>query len=221
MDRRSHWENVYHTKQATEVSWFEVEPATSLALIQGVAPTGGRIIDVGGGASLLVDRLVAAKIWDVTVLDVSATALELAQARLREKAHYVRWIQADITEAQQLGVYDIWHDRAVFHFLTTPQDRAAYLDRLHAALCPGGYVILGTFALAGPDKCSGLPVCRYDAPSLAAALGPAYSLVQQLEHSHLTPKGKSQQFTFVAFRKASESPTAPMQTRHPDAKETI
>jgi hypothetical protein len=132
MDRRSHWENVYHTKQATEVSWFEVEPATSLALIQGVAPTGGRIIDVGGGASLLVDRLVGAKIWDVTVLDVSATALELTQVRLQEKAHLVRWIQADITKVQQLGVYDIWHDRAVFHFLTTPEDRAAYLDRLHA-----------------------------------------------------------------------------------------
>jgi len=201
MERRSHWENVYHTKQVTEVSWFEAEPTISLALLQSVAPAGGRIIDIGAGASLLVDRLVDAGMWDVTVLDISATALGLAQARLREKAHRVRWIQADVTQIQELGNYDIWHDRAVFHFLTTPDDRVAYLDRLHAALGPGGYVILGTFALAGPDKCSGLPVCRYDAQSLAATLGPEYCLLQHLEHSHLTPQGKPQPFTFGVFQK--------------------
>jgi len=201
MDRRSHWETVYHTNQATEVSWFEAEPATSLALIQSVAPEGGKIIDVGGGASLLVDRLVAAGNWDVTVLDVSATALEVAQARLQDKADRVQWIQADITEVLQLDGYDVWHDRAVFHFLTATEDRASYLARLHRALRPGGHVVLGTFALQGPEKCSGLPVCRYDVQSLATTLGANYSLVQQLEHSHLTPGGKAQLFTFAVFRK--------------------
>lgn len=201
MDRRSHWENVYHTKSATDVSWFEAEPTTSLSLIQSIAP-GGRIIDVGGGASLLVDCLVAAGTWEVTVLDVSATALELAQTRLQEQAHRVKWIQADITEVQQLGTYDIWHDRAVFHFLTSLDERAAYLARLRRALRPGGYVVLGTFALDGPDKCSGLPVCRYDARSLAATLGADYSLVKKLEHSHPTPGGTTQRFTFAVFRRA-------------------
>jgi 2-polyprenyl-3-methyl-5-hydroxy-6-metoxy-1,4-benzoquinol methylase len=201
MDRRSHWENVYHTKQPTEVSWFEAEPTTSLALIQCVAPRGGRIIDVGGGASLLVDRLLAAGKWEVTVLDISAAALELAQTRLGDKAHRVQWIQADITEIQQLGTFDLWHDRAVFHFLTAPEDRTAYLSRLHHALRPGGHVVLGTFALQGPEKCSGLPVCRYDAQSLAATLGAAYSLVHTVEHSHATPAGKTQRFTYSVFQK--------------------
>jgi len=202
MDRRSHWENVYRTKQATEVSWFEAEPATSLALIQSVAPGGGRIIDVGGGASLLVDRLLAAGNWDVTVLDVSAAALDLAKARLRDKAPQVQWIQGDITEVEQFGTYDIWHDRAVFHFLTAPEDRDRYLIRLRSALRPGGNLVLGTFSLQGPEKCSGLPVCRYDAHSLAATLGADFRLVHQHEYSHLTPAGKSQLFTFGVFRKS-------------------
>ena len=202
MDRRSHWENVYHTKHATEVSWFEAEPATSLTLIQSVAPDGGRIIDIGGGASLLVDWLVAAGNWDVTVLDVSATALEVAQARLGKTAQHVHWIQADITEVTKLATYDIWHDRAVFHFLTSTEDRDRYLVRLHESLLPGGHAVFGTFALDGPEKCSGLPVCRYSAQSLAATLGANYSLVQQLETSHLTPGGKTQKFTFTVFRKS-------------------
>ena len=201
MDRSSHWENVYHTKSATEVSWFEAEPTTSLSLIQSAAPGGGRIIDVGGGAALLVDRLVAAGTWEVTVLDVSATALELAQARLQEQANRVQWIQADITKVKQLGTYDIWHDRAVFQFLTSLDDRAAYLDQLSRALRPGGHVILGTFALDGPEQCSGLPVCRYDARSLAATLGEDYSLVQNLVQSHPTPAGKTQLFTYCVFQK--------------------
>ena len=212
MDRRSHWDNVYHTKPATEVSWFEAEPTNSLSLIQSVAPSGGRLIDVGGGASLLVDRLVAAGTWDVTVLDVSATALELAQARLHEQGNRVEWIQADITEVQQLGTYDIWHDRAVVHFLTALDDRAAYLARLRRALRDGGHVILGTFALNGPEKCSGLPVCRYDARSLAATLGTDYSLVQTLEHSHPTPGGTTQLFTFAVFRKGDQPSASKAQT---------
>lgn len=202
MDRRSHWENVYRTKQATEVSWFEAEPATSLALIQSVAPGGGRIIDVGGGASLLVDRLVAAGNWNVTVLDISGTALELAKARLGEKGQLVHWIQGDVTEVQQLGNYDIWHDRAVFHFLTEPADQMRYLALLRSALQPGGHVVLGMFGLQGPAKCSGLDVCRYDAQSLVATLGADFRLVHERDYSHVTPAGKHQQFTFGVFRKS-------------------
>jgi 2-polyprenyl-3-methyl-5-hydroxy-6-metoxy-1,4-benzoquinol methylase len=204
MDRESHWENAYHTKPATEMSWFEAEPKISLDLIHSVAPAGGRIIDVGGGASALADHLVAAGIWDVTVLDVSSAALALAQARLGEQARRVQWLQADITEVQPLGTFDVWHDRAVFHFLVSPEDRAAYLARLNDALCPGAHVILGTFALAGPEICSGLPVCRYDAQSLAATLGSGYSLVQHLEHTHVTPSGMIQLFTFCTFQKAHQ-----------------
>ena len=206
MDRRRHWENVYRTKRETEVSWYEAEPAVSLALIQNVAPNGGRIIDVGGGASLLVDHLVTAGKWDVTVLDISAAALEMAKARLCEKASEVQWIEADVTEVQHLGKYDIWHDRAVFHFLTEPEDRHRYLVRLYDALRPGGHVVLGTFGLEGPEKCSGRPVCRYDAQALATALGRDYRLVQQRAHSHQTPSGKTQLFTFGVFRKADVPP---------------
>lgn len=204
MDRQSHWENVYRTKPASEVSWFEAAPTVSLGLIHSVAPAGGRIIDVGGGASSLVDHLVAAGIWDVTVLDVSSAALALAQARLGEQARRVQWLQADITEVQPPGTFDAWHDRAVFHFLVSPEDRAAYLARLNDAVRAGGHVILGTFALAGPEKCSGLPVCRYDARSLAVTLGSGYSLVEELEHSHVTPSGKTQLFTFCTFQKVHQ-----------------
>jgi 2-polyprenyl-3-methyl-5-hydroxy-6-metoxy-1,4-benzoquinol methylase len=189
------------------VSWFEAEPATSLALIQSVAPGGGRIIDIGGGASLLVDRLVAAGNWEVTVLDISATALRLAQDRLQEQANQVHWIQADITEVEQLGTYDIWHDRAVFHFLTAPEDRDRYLSQLHNALRPGGHVVLGTFAIQGPEKCSGLPVCRYDSQALEGVLGADFTLIQQIEYSHLTPSRTTQLFVFAVFRKAGQHDT--------------
>lgn len=207
MDRRSHWENVYHTKPSTEVSWFETEPATSLALINRVAPRGGRIIDVGGGTSFLVDRLVAAGNWEVTVLDISATALQLAQDRLQEQANQVHWIQSDITEVQQLGIYDLWHDRAVFHFLTAPEDRERYLSRLHVALRPGGHVVLGTFAIQGPEKCSGLPVCRYNAQPLAAVLGAQYTLIEHFELPHTTPAGTTQLFLFAVFRRSAQHDT--------------
>jgi 2-polyprenyl-3-methyl-5-hydroxy-6-metoxy-1,4-benzoquinol methylase len=202
MDFQHHWENVYQTKKATEVSWFEAELRTSLTLIESIAPSGGRIIDIGGGASLLVDRLVATGKWEVTVLDISATALKLAQTRLQENARRVGWIQADVTESQQLGIYDVWHDRAVFHFLTTPEARERYLARLQTSLRPGGYAIFGTFALQGPEKCSGLPVCRYSAETLAKTLGKGYTLIQELEHAHATPNDKTQLFTFTVFRKS-------------------
>lgn len=202
-DRRLHWEHVYQTRQAAELSWFEAEPAASLSLIQSISPEGGRIIDVGGGASLLVNRLLAAGHWDVTVLDISPAALALARAHLGTEAIRVRWIEADITKVQELGSYDVWHDRAVFHFLISSEDRAAYLAQLDSSLLPGGHVILGTFALHGPYRCSGLPVCRYSAQTLAATLGSNYSLVRALEYSHRTPGGTTQPFTFGLFRKVA------------------
>lgn len=201
MDRQAYWDSIYNTKSATEVSWFEAEPTTSLALLHSIALRGGRIIDVGGGASRLVDRLVAAGAWEVTVLDVSSAALAVAQARLQDQANRVHWLRGDILNVPQLGAYDVWHDRAVFHFLTAPEERAAYLAQLRKSLRPGGHVVLGTFALQGPEKCSGLPVCRYDAPSLAATLGADFALVQHLEHAHLTPGGKTQPFTFALFQR--------------------
>jgi SAM-dependent methyltransferase len=149
---------------------------------------------------------VAAGDWKVTVLDVSATALQLARARLGEQAALVQWIHADITDVQLCGPYEIWHDRAVFHFLTSAQQRAAYLDTLNDALRPGGFVIIGTFAPHGPAECSNLPVCRYDADSLGEILGDRYSLVQKRETIHTTPTGKVQPFTFAVFQRLALSP---------------
>ena len=200
-DRIAHWDNVYRTKQTNEVSWFEAEPTTSLDLIESSAPLGGRIIDVGGGASFLVDRLVAKDKWDVTVLDISSAAIEHARTRLGEAARRVKWICSDITETTELETYDVWHDRAVFHFLTNPDDRLAYLNRLNDSLMVGGYFVVATFALDGPEKCSGLQVCRYDVQGLETVLGHQFTLAKDCEYSHVTPTGKTQHFTLAVFRK--------------------
>src|SRR5579872_1306661 len=163
-EREKHWERVYSTKREREVSWFEENPAPSLDLI---ALAGARrqsaIIDIGGGASRLVDRLIVQGYEDLTVLDVSAAALAVAKARIGEKADRVHWLVADVTTWAPSRVYDLWHDRAAFHFLTDPADRAAYVARLRRALRPGGCAIIGGFAPDGPERCSGLPVARYDA----------------------------------------------------------
>ncbi len=200
-DRVAHWENVYSTKQTTEVSWFEAEPTTSLNLIDRVLPQGGRIIDVGGGASFLVDRLVANACWEVTVLDIASSAIEHARKRLGETACNVHWICDDITETSQLEKYDVWHDRAVFHFLTNPYDRQAYLNRLNESVVSGGYFVVATFAPDGPEKCSGLPVCRYSVDGLETVLGRGFKLVSNTELGHVTPTGKTQQFTLAVFQK--------------------
>lgn len=200
-DRVAHWENVYSTKQTTEVSWFEAEPTTSLNLLERTLPQGGKIIDVGGGASFLVDRLVSKGNWDVTVLDISSTAIEHSKRRLGDAESKVSWICADITETKQLKSYDVWHDRAVFHFLTNPIDRQAYLDRLNESLSSGGYFIVATFAPDGPEKCSGLPVCRYSPEELEATLGCAFRIVTSGHHNHLTRSAKTQRFTLAVFQK--------------------
>ena len=199
MDRQEHWDSIYATNAETDVSWFESDPQVSLELIKSVAPLGGRVIDVGGGVSRLVDCLLSDGFDSVTVLDVSATALEHAQARLGPRAAQVTWLVADITQIADIGQFDVWHDRAVFHFLTEPEDRRKYVDLATRSIRVGGHLILGTFALDGPLKCSGLDVCRYDSATLSHDLGPRFQLVRELRHTHVTPAGKPQQFFFGLF----------------------
>lgn len=196
--RQQHWNDIYARKREDEVSWYQEEATVSLELVArcGLGP-GARIIDVGGGAGRLVDGLLDRGFKDVTILDLSVEALAKARARLGARAEGVRWIAADVTTFEPAERYDLWHDRAVFHFLTSPVDRAAYVTALEHALAPGGHAIVGTFALDGPERCSGLEVVRYDAPGLAAALGASFALVEAVRQEHLTPAGKVQAFTFV------------------------
>jgi SAM-dependent methyltransferase len=201
-DRQSHWEGVYTKKGENEVSWFQENPAASLELIAQVdATAASAIIDIGGGASRLVDHLVDRGFDDITVLDLSDAALQIAKARLASRASQVHWIVADATVWQPARVYDIWHDRAAFHFLTEERDRTAYVARLERALKAGGHAIIATFALDGPERCSGLPVVRYDPVTLGQTLGRAFQLVDTRRHAHATPWASHQSFQFSVFRR--------------------
>ena len=201
-DRKDHWETVYATKHENEVSWFQDDPAPSLELIERAHPgKDTEIIDIGCGASRLVDGLVERGFRHVTALDISAAALDLAALRLGRRASEVRWITADVTEWNPSRRFVIWHDRAAFHFLVEEADRAAYVARLKEALVPGGHAIIATFAADGPDACSGLPVHRYDAAGLAAELGAEFTLLDCRQHDHLTPWNSSQRFQFSIFQR--------------------
>jgi len=201
--RQEHWEKVYTSKSENEVSWFQESPAPSLALIVDIgAALSSAIIDIGGGASRLVDQLIDRGFQDVTVLDLSATALETAKARLGGRATRAHWLVADATLWEPSRTYDIWHDRAAFHFLTEERDRSAYIARLKQGLKIGGHAIIATFALDGPEKCSGLPVMRYDGPRLGQTLGPEFKLLQSQGNDHATPWGSHQQFQFSVFQRA-------------------
>ena len=199
-ERRDHWQGVYATRAPDEVSWYQPRPATSLGLIArtGLGP-GASVIDVGGGASRLVDALLDAGYTRVAVLDIAEVALERARDRLGERAARVEWLAADITLFRPERRFDLWHDRALFHFLVDASDRQAYREALGAALRPGGQVIVGTFALDGPDRCSNLPVARYDAAAMARELGPGYRLLETLAEEHVTPAGTVQRFQFCRF----------------------
>jgi SAM-dependent methyltransferase len=207
VDARQHWERVYRTKQPTEVSWYAPHLDASLRIIGEAAPErASRIIDVGGGESTLIDDLLARGYRDLSVLDVSATALEVAKARLGACAGAVDWLCGDVTTFPfARHRYDVWHDRAVFHFLTEPKDRAAYVRQVTHAVRPGGHVIVATFGPEGPTKCSGLEVMRYDPDTLHDQFGASFRMLRHLTEIHQTPAGAAQQFTYC-YCKTSECP---------------
>lgn len=201
-ERTTHWQNVYATKGEAEVSWFQDSPAISLEMIRAANPDrAAAIIDIGGGASRLVDALLQDGYRNLAVLDLSANALDVAKKRIGAAASTVDWIVADATTWRPAKAWDVWHDRAAFHFLTDPRDRAAYVERLRSAVAPGGHVIIATFAPDGPEKCSGLPVQRHDSASLSAELGPEFELVETRSESHHTPWHSTQAFQFSRFRR--------------------
>jgi ubiquinone/menaquinone biosynthesis C-methylase UbiE len=203
MQSKEHWEKVYTTKATDAVSWFQPHADLSLGLIEATGVShDAAIIDVGGGASTLVDDLLANGYTDLSVLDLSAAALAAAQKRLGSRAAKVQWIEADVTKADLPAKrFDVWHDRAVFHFLTSAEDRAAYVQTVFRAVKPGGHVIVATFAEDGPNQCSGLPVMRYRADELHAEFGEAFSLLSHRKEAHHTPSGTVQQFVYCYCRR--------------------
>jgi len=202
MDARSHWENVYASKAPDAVSWYRPHLETSLDLIEKVAKAHSTsIIDVGGGESTLVDDLLAHEYSNLSVLDVSLTAIDVTKRRLGHAVERVHWIIGDITNAELApSAYDLWHDRAVFHFLRSVNERAAYVRQVAKAVRPGGHVLVSTFGPEGPTKCSGLEVVRYDAESLHAEFGVHFRLLESLKELHKTPFGTTQQFLYCLCR---------------------
>jgi SAM-dependent methyltransferase len=201
-ERQSHWQNVYQTKGEREVSWFQETPTISLDLIRATGlEANASIVDIGGGTSRLVDSLIAEGFHSVSVLDVSEKALATSRDRLGPRAKQVTWIVADVTTWRPNKSYDLWHDRAAFHFLTDLGDRTAYAECVRNAVGPGGHVIIGTFAPDGPERCSGLPVLRHDAASIGEVLGPSFKLIESRRHNHQTPGGTLQRFQFSRFQR--------------------
>jgi len=196
-DRKKHWDQVYEGKSPLEVSWFQVEPVNSLELIQNAGLGKDEyIIDIGGGASVLVDRLLSCGYANLAVLDISSAALEHARQRLGSKARDVEWIEVDITAFTPPHAYALWHDRAVFHFLTEESDRKKYVEAIKRAVRPGGHIIIAAFAIGGPVACSGLDIVQYDAAKLLSVLGARFNLVEEAQELHMTPVGKEQKFSY-------------------------
>lgn len=199
---------MYATRSPEDVSWYEPTPTLSLQRVGNAIRDGARsLIDIGGGASMLVDHVIDLGLSQLAVLDISERGLEVAGARLGEKANRVEWIVADVTQAADLGRFDVWHDRAVFHFLTDPADRAHYVALCERTVTPGGVAVVATFAPDGPETCSGLPVCRYDAADLAGQCGPKFDLIETERHVHTTPRGVQQPFLYASFRRLTEDRT--------------
>ena len=203
----AHWQGVYQRREPDQVSWYEPMPETSLEWIEkaGVR-SDAAILDAGGGASALAGELVRQGYADVTVADISASAIERSQAALGELAGQITWVVADLRSHRFDRRYALWHDRAVFHFMVEDEDRDAYLAVLRAAIVPGGHLILATFGPQGPAECSGLPVRRYDAATLSALLGPGFRLLDSELADHRTPSGAKQQFLFAHFERATAEP---------------
>lgn len=197
VDRQQHWEQVYSNRAADQVSWFQPHAASSLRLIAASADKDANIIDVGGGASVLVDDLLDAGFRKLTVLDLAESALAASRARLGERAQAVQWIAADVTRASlSTARYDVWHDRAVFHFLTDPADRARYVAQVLKSVKPGGRVIVAAFGPGGPLQCSGLDVMRYAPDALHDAFGAPFRLLGHETEIHYTPSGQEQEFVY-------------------------
>lgn len=203
MQSKEHWENVYTTKSAKKVSWFQEHADLSLKLIQNAGITStASIIDVGGGASILVDDLLEHKYENITVLDLSGSALKAAKERLGKRASKVKWIEGDVLETEfPKNGYDVWHDRAVFHFLVDEEERHTYVRKVLNAVKPGGLVIVATFAENGPTKCSGLPVMRYSANQLHSEFGEPFQLLGHESELHRTPDGSEQKFVYCFCKK--------------------
>jgi len=203
-ERKEHWEGVYRSKDPDEVSWHQDVPSCSLALIeQAGLPRTAPIIDVGGGASRLVDHLLALAYEDLTVLDICGVSLDRARSRLGVDSERVQWIEADVTAFDPPRSYALWHDRAAFHFLTSGKARRQYVDVLRRSLQPGGQLIIATFAPDGPQRCSGLEIVRYDADSLSRVLGSSFRLLESRRETHLTPQGREQRFGFHRFARVA------------------
>jgi SAM-dependent methyltransferase len=202
-DKAQHWEKVYATKQPHEVSWTQERPAISLDFIHSFQlPRNARIIDIGGGDSRLADHLLAEGFEDITVLDISAEALARARERLGDKASRVKWLVQDITGFKPEAAYDLWHDRATFHFLVNAGEVNAYLAAARQGVKTGGFALIGTFSDDGPDKCSGLPVRQYSEETLSAAVENGFRKIRCVREDHVTPFNTRQNFLFCAFRRS-------------------
>ena len=205
IDRKTHWERVYTNKSPLQVSWYQEEPALSLLLIRNThLALDAAMIDVGGGASTLVDRLCEEAYTNVAVLDVSSSALAHAKARLAEKADAIEWFEDDVTCFSPPHRFSLWHDRAVFHFLTTKSDRDKYISVLKQALEPDGHLIIMAFAIGGPVKCSGLDIVQYDVNKLTTELGQGFELVETGYEVHLAPSGGEQKFAYFHFKRITD-----------------
>lgn len=214
-DLKTHWERIYEAQTEEQHSWFQPSLHSSLAFIEHCRlPKNARMIDIGGGDSHLVDALLLSGYTDITVLDISATAIERAQKRLGERASQVRWIVGDITEFEpETGQFDLWHDRATFHFLTADAPVARYVDIARRAIRPGGYLVLGTFSTKGPKKCSGLDIRQYDRAGMNAVFAPFFRRISCRDDVHLTPSNVAQRFLFCTFRRRQRPPAQSLITR--------
>jgi SAM-dependent methyltransferase len=204
MDAKLHWEHVYATRPVTSVGWFEADPATSRRLVDEAIARGARsVVDVGGGASRLVDHLLDRGLARVGVVDIAESGLDHARARLGERANRVAWLVGDVTALADLGSWDVWHDRAVFHFLLDPGKRGRYVALSERTVGKGGTAIMATFAPDGPERCSGLAVHRWSPEALAVECGPSWRLVASERHTHVTPTGVDQQYVYTTFRRVA------------------
>lgn len=210
---KDYWDSIYETRLPEAMSWTQAVPATSLALMREVGlSAGASVIDIGGGDGRLVDFLLDAGFADVTVLDISERSLARARHRLGARADRVRWVVGDVTEYEPDRRYDLWHDRAAFHFLTTTEQIVRYLSVATDAVRPGGHAVIGTFAVEGPATCSGLPVRRYSEDGLESELRRGFTRVRCVSETHTTPFHTQQDFLFCSFRRVDQTPTSRVAT---------